>query len=199
MCFFWGNAGGDGYTRHKNSEKVISGWDYSLENRLQIFYLNITRYLCYDAQAFANEVSYPYLKCLTINLFLALPVCYDAVPDGPQPFRSYQCGMIRKAVQMPMYYYGSEAKFPAQEAISGESNSRKSLVSLYIYLMLRSESSENHPFDAEELLARLEDEQGIVMEKQAVVRAVKLLADSDIHVFYRARKGAWYDRRRLCA
>ena len=100
---------------------------------------------------------------------------------------------------MPMYYYGSEAKFSAQEAISGESNGRKSLASLYIYLMLRSDSSETHPFDADELLARLEDEQGIVMEKQAFVRAVKLLADSDIHVFYRARKGAWYDRRRLCA
>ena len=100
---------------------------------------------------------------------------------------------------MPMYYYGSEAKFPAQEAIFGESNGRKSLASLYIYLMLRNESSENNPFDADELLARLEEEQSIVLEKQAVVRAVKLLADSDIHVFYRARKGAWYDRRRLCA
>ena len=98
-----------------------------------------------------------------------------------------------------MYYYGSEAHFPAQEAVTGESNGRKSLASLYIYLMLRSDSSENHPFDADELLTRLEDEQGIVMKKQAVVRAVKLLADSDIHVFYRARKGAWYDRRRLCA
>ena len=100
---------------------------------------------------------------------------------------------------MPMYCYGSEASFPVQEEIVGASNGKKSLASLYIYLMLRDESSENHPFDADELLTRLEDEQGIVMEKQAVVRAVKLLADSDIHVFYRARKGAWYDRRRLCA
>ena len=100
---------------------------------------------------------------------------------------------------MPMYFFGSEAAFPEQERPLGASNGKKSLASLYIYLMLRNESSENHPFDADELLARLEDEQGIVLEKQAVVRAVKLLADSDIHVFYRARKGAWYDRKRLCA
>ena len=98
-----------------------------------------------------------------------------------------------------MQYYGSEALFPKQEDIFGERNGKKSLASLYIYLMLRSESSETNPFHADELLARLEDEQGIIMEKQAVVRAVKLLADSDIHVFYRARKGAWYDRSRLCA
>ena len=98
-----------------------------------------------------------------------------------------------------MYYYGSEAEFPVQEKIIGESNSKKSLASLYIYLMLREKSSEPHPFDAGSILTRLEEEHGIVMEKQAVVRAVKLLADSDIHVFYRAKKGAWYDRRRLCA
>ena len=104
----------------------------------------------------------------------------------------------RKAVIL-MYFYGSEAHFPMQEAITGASNGRKSLASLYIYLLLRKESSESHPFDADELLARLEDDYGIVMEKQAVVRAVKLLADSDIHVFYRARKGAWYDRKKLCA
>ena len=97
-----------------------------------------------------------------------------------------------------MYFYGSEAAFPAQETVTGESNGRKSLASLYIYLMLREKSSETHPFDAESILSRLEEE-GIVIEKQAVVRAVKLLADSDVHVFYRARKGAWYDRRRLCA
>lgn len=101
--------------------------------------------------------------------------------------------------EMMMYFYGSEAAFPARNEIVGESNGRKSLASLYIYLMLRENSSETHPFNADELLTRLEKEQGIVMEKQAVVRAVKLLADSDIHVFYRARKGAWYDRRRLCA
>ena len=98
-----------------------------------------------------------------------------------------------------MYYYGSEASFSKQENISGERNGKKSLASLYIYLMLREHSSETHPFHADELLTRLEDEQGIIMEKQAVVRAVKLLADSDIHVFYCARNGAWYDRRRLCA
>ena len=98
-----------------------------------------------------------------------------------------------------MYYYGSEASFPVREEITGASNGKKSLAPLYIYLMLRDDSSETHPVHADELLARLEDEQGIVMEKQAVVRAVKLLADSDIHVFYRARKGAWYDRKRLCA
>ena len=100
---------------------------------------------------------------------------------------------------MPMYFYGSEARFPAQDEIVGASNGKKSLASLYIYLMLRNDSSESHPIEVDELLARLEDEQGIVMEKQAVVRAVKLLADSDIYVFYRARKGAWYDRNRLCA
>lgn len=98
-----------------------------------------------------------------------------------------------------MYFYGSEATFPKQTEIIGESNSKKSLASLYIYLMLREQSSETHPFNAEGILSRLENDHGIVMEKQAVVRAVKLLADSDIHVFYRARKGAWYDRRRLCA
>ena len=32
-----------------------------------------------------------------------------------------------------MYYFGSEASFPAQDSIVGESNSRKSLASLYIY------------------------------------------------------------------
>ena len=104
----------------------------------------------------------------------------------------------RKADRV-MYFYGSEAVFPAQSEINGESNSKKSLASLYIYLMLREQSSETHPFNAEGILSRLENDHGIVMEKQAVVRAVKLLADSDIHVFYRARKGAWYDRNRLCA
>ena len=98
-----------------------------------------------------------------------------------------------------MYYYGSEASFPEKETLTGASNGRKSLASLYIYLMLREKSSETSPFRADELLARLKDEQGIVLEKQAVVRAVKLLADSDIHVFYRPRTGAWYDRKRLCA
>ena len=98
-----------------------------------------------------------------------------------------------------MYFYGSEARFPAQGEIIGARNSRKSLASLYLYLTLRNESSENAPVNTDELLAHLEREQGIVMEKKAVVRAVKLLADSDIHIFYRAGKGAWYDRERLCA
>ena len=98
-----------------------------------------------------------------------------------------------------MYFYGSEASFPDQEPITCAGNGRKSLAPLFIYLMLREKSSEESPFGAEELLARLESEAGIVMEKQAVVRAVKLLADSDVHVFYKARKGAWYDKKRLCA
>ena len=98
-----------------------------------------------------------------------------------------------------MYYYGSEARFPVQGEIIGARNGRKSLASLYLYLTLRNESSASAPFDADERLARLKEEQGIVMEKKAVVRTVKLLADSDIHVFYRAGKGAWYDRERLCA
>ena len=98
-----------------------------------------------------------------------------------------------------MYFYGSEARFPVQGEIIGARNGRKSLASLYIYLTLRNESSENTPFNTDELLARLENEQGIVMEKKAVVRAVKLLADSDIHIFYCIGKGAWYDRERLCA
>ena len=98
-----------------------------------------------------------------------------------------------------MYYYGSEARFPAQGETIGARNGKKSLASLYLYLTLRNESSANDPFGTDELLARLKDEQGIVMEKKAVVRAVKLLADSDIHVFYHAGKGAWYDRERLCA
>lgn len=98
-----------------------------------------------------------------------------------------------------MYFYGTEADFPAQNKTVGPENGKKSLASLYIYLMLRENSSEANPFNAEMILSRLENEQDIRMEKQAVVRAVKLLADSDTHVFYRSRKGAWYDPRRLCA
>ena len=98
-----------------------------------------------------------------------------------------------------MYYYGSEAQFPMQGEIVGARNGKKSLASLYLYLMLRNESSADAPFETNELLARLKDEQGIVMERKAVIRAVKLLANSDIHVFYRSGKGAWYDRERLCA
>lgn len=97
-----------------------------------------------------------------------------------------------------MYYYGSEARFSPEE-ITAETNGKKSLASLFILLMLRNKSSEQHPFSPDEILDRLEREEGIQMEKQAVVRAVKLLADSDVHVFYKARAGAWFDKHRLCA
>lgn len=100
---------------------------------------------------------------------------------------------------MSYIFYGSEAGDIPEIKPEGPVNGKKSLASLFIYLTLRSESRPGQPISADELLRRLEEEQGIVLEKQAVVRAVKLLSDSDVHVFYQPRRGAWYDRHRLCA
>ena len=99
---------------------------------------------------------------------------------------------------MLMYFYGSEASFPERNEYC-TSNGKKSLASLYIYLMLREKSSGAHPLATDEIIHSLKNDHGIQIGKQAVIRAFRLLADSDIHVFYLSGKGAWFDSTRLCA
>lgn len=72
-------------------------------------------------------------------------------------------------------------------------NSRKTLLPLYIYMILCNESNENHRLTGEDLRNRLmQSPYDLTVERKALARTLNLLADSDLGIIKPEKKGGGY-------
>lgn len=87
-----------------------------------------------------------------------------------------------------------EQRINVKETEQRKTNSRRSMASLYLYLMIIRDSDKENPLTRKVLLDRLQTEYGISMGGHSAGRTLKELADSDLNIFYEPSRGAWYDR-----
>lgn len=72
-------------------------------------------------------------------------------------------------------------------------NSRKTLLPLYIYMILRNESNENHRLTGEDLIDRLtQSPYNLAVERKSLARTLKLLADTDLGIVAPDKRGGGY-------
>ena len=72
-------------------------------------------------------------------------------------------------------------------------NTRKSMASLFVYLILKEHSSNDHPMKQQDILDALADRPyEIVLERKALGRTLHNLADSNLGIYTDRRRGAWY-------
>ncbi len=72
-------------------------------------------------------------------------------------------------------------------------NSRKSLVPLFVYLILLQHSDSEHPLRQQEIISYLADEPyEVVIERKALSRVLHNLRDSQIGIYTDKRRGAWH-------
>ena len=77
-----------------------------------------------------------------------------------------------------------------------KTNSRKSLAPLFVYLILKTCSSEAKPLSQNDIIRRLgDDPYEISIERKAVSRIIHLLADAGLNIVS-SRRGAWYDGKK---
>lgn len=72
-------------------------------------------------------------------------------------------------------------------------NTRKSMASLFVYLILKEHSSNDHPMKQQDILDALAARPyEIVLERKALGRTLHNLADSNLGIYTDRRRGAWY-------
>jgi len=77
-------------------------------------------------------------------------------------------------------------------------NSRKSIVPLLLYLIIKEETSPNGKhFSQQELLDRLEEKEEITMERKAIGRCIAALTDSGTGICSAPKLGVWYDESKV--
>lgn len=73
-------------------------------------------------------------------------------------------------------------------------NNRKSLLPLFVYLILEKFSSEDRPLHQQEIIDILaERPYEITIERKALGRVIHSLADSDLGIKSDARRGTWLE------
>lgn len=73
-------------------------------------------------------------------------------------------------------------------------NSRKSLVPLYVYLILKEQSDSSRPLKQVDLIRILKEyPYEISMERKALGRIIHNLEDSEIGIYTEPHKGCWYE------
>lgn len=73
-------------------------------------------------------------------------------------------------------------------------NSRKSLLSVFIYDILREYTDRDHHLTQESIRRILEDKDQLQVERKAVSHNINALLDEDFNIFGNSREGYWYDR-----
>ena len=94
-------------------------------------------------------------------------------------------------------YYQLDGYSRKEDKAEGATNSRRSLASLFLYMILRRDTSPTHPITQKALLERLKCEYGIEMGRQSAGRILKALSESEMNIFYDAGNGsalAWYSK-----
>lgn len=72
-------------------------------------------------------------------------------------------------------------------------NSRKTLLPLFIYMIFRKESDEDHRLTGEDLIERLaQSPYNLTVERKSLARTLNLLADSDLGIVEPEKKGGGY-------
>lgn len=72
-------------------------------------------------------------------------------------------------------------------------NSRKSLVPLFVYLILLQHSGAEHPLRQQEIISYLADEPyEVVIERKTLSRVLHNLRDSQLGIYTDKRRGAWH-------
>ena len=72
-------------------------------------------------------------------------------------------------------------------------NSRKSLVPLFVYLILLQHSDAEHPLKQQEIISYLADEPyEVVIERKALSRVLHNLRDSQLGIYTDNHRGAWH-------
>ena len=72
-------------------------------------------------------------------------------------------------------------------------NSRKSMVPLFVYLILKQHSDSEHPLKQQEIISYLADDPYEVMiERKALSRVLHNLRDSQLGIYTDMHRGAWY-------
>jgi len=72
-------------------------------------------------------------------------------------------------------------------------NTRKSMASLFVYLILKEHSSNDHPMKQQDILDALAARPyEIGLERKALGRTLHNLADSNLGIYTDRRRGAWY-------
>lgn len=72
-------------------------------------------------------------------------------------------------------------------------NSRKSVVPLFVYLILMQHSSSEHPLKQHEIISYLADEPyEVVIERKALSRVIHNLKDSQLGIYTDKHRGTWH-------
>lgn len=72
-------------------------------------------------------------------------------------------------------------------------NNRKSLLPLFVYLILQKHSNEGHPLQQQEIIELLATyPYEIQVERKAVGRVIHSLEDSGLGIYSEHKVGAWY-------
>ena len=72
-------------------------------------------------------------------------------------------------------------------------NSRKSMVSLFVYLILKQHSDSEHPLKQQEIISYLAEEPyEIVVERKALSRVIQNLKSSQLGIYTDKHRGTWF-------
>ena len=72
-------------------------------------------------------------------------------------------------------------------------NSRKSMVSLFVYLILKQHSDSEHPLKQQEILSYLAEEPyEITVERKALSRVIQNLKSSQLGIYTDKHRGSWF-------
>lgn len=74
-----------------------------------------------------------------------------------------------------------------------KANSRKALLSLYVYLVLKAKTDSNRPMSQTEILDELYKTYELCVERKALSRTLHSLVDEGLGIVSRPKVGSWYD------
>lgn len=74
-----------------------------------------------------------------------------------------------------------------------KSNSRKSLLPLFVYLIITQYSSPKKPMQQQQILDLLQSKYELIVERKAVSRTIHSLVDEYLQIKYDKRLGVWYN------
>ena len=87
----------------------------------------------------------------------------------------------------------SDEELDALHRPGKNANSRKSLVPLFVYLILMQHSDSEHPLKQQEIIAYLADEPyEVVIERKALSRVIHNLKDSQLGIYTDKHRGTWH-------
>lgn len=72
-------------------------------------------------------------------------------------------------------------------------NNRKHNLNLFVFLILKNNTSPENPMSQREILETLEKEHELVVERKSLSRAIHDIEDEQLGIVSNPKGGAWYD------